>query len=160
MSQSYARTKNDFETIKSEKIAELLIKRFGIAESAFNGYCFFRKARSIWVMSNAILPKLRYETLGIRMMNLKDCPWKPTTAALQIFGKFASKNVVKLDLQQTRSFLAGESLLIYIDVEPGYVVVVHRDEVLGCGLYSFGKLISQIPKDRRMIKDACPEGSS
>jgi NOL1/NOP2/fmu family ribosome biogenesis protein len=30
------------------------------------------------------------------------------------------------------------------------VVVFYRGEVLGCGLYSHGKLISQLPKERRM----------
>jgi hypothetical protein len=37
--------------------------------------------------------------------------------------------------------------------EPGYVVVFYRGEVLGCGLYSHGKLVSQIPKERRAISE-------
>ena len=36
------------------------------------------------------------------------------------------------------------------DLEPGYVVVFYSGDVLGCGLYSHGKLVSQIPKERRM----------
>ena len=37
-----------------------------------------------------------------------------------------------------------------MECEPGYVVVFYRGEVLGCGLYSHGLLVSQIPKERRL----------
>jgi len=58
---------------------------------------------------------------------------------------------VHLDEEQSRVFLAGGSQLFESDSEPGYVVVFYRGEVLGCGLYSHGKLVSQLPKERRMV---------
>ncbi|MCX6675808.1 MAG: hypothetical protein NTW84_05270 [Methanothrix sp.] len=84
------------------------------------------------------------------MMNLKDRPWKPTTCALQIFGRSATKNLIHLDEAQAKIFLTGGSQPIESVSEMGYVVVFYRGEVLGCGLYSHGKLISQLPKERRM----------
>jgi NOL1/NOP2/fmu family ribosome biogenesis protein len=84
------------------------------------------------------------------MMNLKDRPWKPTTCALQIFGRNATKNLIHLDEIQAKIFLRGGSQPIESVSEPGYVVVFYRGDVLGCGLYSHGKLISQLPKERRM----------
>ena len=86
----------------------------------------------------------------MRIMNLKDQPWKPTTCALQIFGRSATKNMIHLDEAQAKVFLTGKSQPILSVSEPGYVVVFYRGEVLGCGLYSHGKLISQLPKERRM----------
>lgn len=147
--------------------------RFGIPEEVFSGYSFYRKAQSIWVCSNAHLPGLKYETIGMRMISLKDRPWKPTTSALRIFGKHATKNVICLTLEQAKIFMAGASQNIQPDSEmdSGYVVVIYRDNVLGCGLYSrdkdslgmysngkcaqgmslLGKLISQIPKESRIL---------
>ncbi|NMC10742.1 MAG: hypothetical protein GYA39_07220 [Methanothrix sp.] len=130
-------------------MAGLWQSRFGIPEKAFAGYRFFRKAQSVWMISGSELPDLSYEALGMRIMNLKDRPWKPTTCALQILGKHATKNLVHLNDSQAMIFLEGKSLPIESNLEPGYVVVLYREEVLGCGLYSHGIVISQLPKERR-----------
>ncbi len=151
MSPSSSRIRNVFEPMERTEVAVLWRSRFGIPECVFNGYQFFRKAQSIWGIIDSDLPKLSYEALGMRIMSLKDRPWKPTTSALQIFGKYASKNLAHLDKEQAWIFLAGGSQPFESDLEPGYVVVFYRGEVLGCGLYSHGKLVSQIPKERRLV---------
>jgi len=114
------------------------------------GLCLLPKANSVWAANEAILPRLSYEAIGMRIMNLKDRPWKPTTSALQVFGRHATRNLIHLDSANSRSFMEGKTLAIESDSESGYVVVFYRGEVLGCGLYSHGKLVSQIPKERRM----------
>jgi NOL1/NOP2/fmu family ribosome biogenesis protein len=139
-----------FEPLENSEVAELWNSRFGIPVQAFYGFIFFRKSHSVWVISNSHIPQLSYETLGMRIMNLKDRPWKPTTCALQIFGRNATKNLIHLDEAQAKIFLTGGSQPIESLLETGYVVVFYRGEVLGCGLYSHGKLISQLPKERRM----------
>jgi len=140
--------------VEREAVAEIWNSRFAIPEFAFSGYCFFRKARSIWAISDSELPHLSYEAIGMRIMNCKDRPWKPTTCALQIFGRHATKNVMHLQSEPARFFLEGKSQevdpAIAGDCESGYVVVFYRGDVLGCGLYSHGKLVSQIPKERRL----------
>ena len=151
MSPGSSRIRNLFEPMERSEVAALWHSRFGIPECAFDGYQFFRKAQSVWVISDSDLPRLSYEALGMRIMSLKDRPWKPTTSALQIFGRHASKNLAHLDGEQARVFLAGGSQPFESDSEPGYVVVFYRGEVLGCGLYSHGKLVSQIPKERRLV---------
>jgi NOL1/NOP2/fmu family ribosome biogenesis protein len=147
---SSSRIRNVFEPLENSEVAELWNSRFGIPSQVFDGFRFFRKSNSIWVISDSLIPKLSYETLGMRMMNLKDRPWKPTTCALQIFGRSATKNLIHLDEARAKIFLTGGSQPIESVSEPGYVVVFYRGEVLGCGLYSHGKLISQLPKERRM----------
>lgn len=174
---SRTRTRNVFEPLSASEVAQPWQSRFGIPEDVFSGYQFFRKAKSIWAISDAPLPRLSFESLGMRIMNIKDRPWKPTTCALQVFGKHATRNLVHLDEEQARLFLEGGTQVIGPDMKldlapepasdsasyqafdlasdpvsgpmPGYVVVFYRGEVLGCGLYSHGKLISQIPKERR-----------
>ena len=147
---SSSRIRNVFEPLENSVVAELWNSRFGIPTQAFDGFRFFRKSHSVWAICNSHIPKLSYETLGMRIMNLKDRPWKPTTCALQIFGRSATKNLIHLDEAGAKIFLTGGSQPIESVSEPGYVVVFYRGEVLGCGLYSHGKLISQLPKERRM----------
>jgi NOL1/NOP2/fmu family ribosome biogenesis protein len=188
LSPSSSRIRNVFEPLPASEIAQLWLSCFGIPEDVFSGYKFFRKAKSIWAISDTALPRLSFESLGMRIMNIKDHPWKPTTCALQVFGKHATRNLVHLDERQARLFLEGgtqeiepgpksdsasESLDLKSDLASdliidsvsnlasrpgsGYVVVFYRGEVLGCGLYSHGKLVSQIPKERRATAGN-PEG--
>jgi len=160
MSPRSPRIRNVFEPLERHLIAKVWQERFGISDSAFAGYKFFQKARSIWAISDVELPRLSYETIGMRIMSCKDRPWKPTTSALQIFGRSATKNIIHLDHEDAMIFLEGGSQAFESDCEVGYVVVFYRGDVLGCGLYSHGKLVSQIPKERRMAStarsEACP----
>ena len=154
MSPRSSRARNVFEPLEREAVAELWHGRFLISESVFSGYRFFRKARSIWAISDSELPPLSYEAIGMRIMNCKDRPWKPTTCALQIFGPYAKKNTIHLQADPARLFLEGGTQEVdpatAEGCESGYVVVFYRGDVLGCGLYSHGKLVSQIPKERRL----------
>ncbi len=154
MSPKSSRIRNVFEPVEQSLIAELWQDRFGIPEEAFASCKFFRKARSIWAFNDIDLPRLSYEAIGMRIMSCKDSPWKPTTSALQIFGKCAAKNLIHLNRGEAMIFLQGGSQVFESDCEPGYVVVSYRRDVLGCGLYSHGKLVSQIPKERRMASNA------
>jgi NOL1/NOP2/fmu family ribosome biogenesis protein len=154
LSQRSSRIRNVFEPVPASSVAELWHSRFAVPQSAFCGYLFFRKAKSIWAISDASLPKLSYEAVGMRIMNCKDRPWKPTTSALQIFGGLAARNLIHLEADFAMAFLEGKTQDVDAaaasDCEPGYVVVFYRGDVLGCGLYSHGKLVSQIPKERRL----------
>ena len=160
MSPRSSRIRNIFEPLDKSLVEKVWQDRFGISEQAFSGCKFFQKAKSIWAISDVELPRLSYETIGMRIMSCKDRPWKPTTSALQIFGRHATKNLIHLNRDETIIFLEGGSQVFESDCEVGYVVVFYRGDVLGCGLYSHGKLVSQIPKERRMAStaksEACP----
>jgi NOL1/NOP2/fmu family ribosome biogenesis protein len=153
MSPGSSRTRNVFEPLECSLITKLWQERFAIYEQALSGYRFFRKANSIWAVSDADLPALSYEAIGMRIMNCKDRPWKPTTSALQVFGKFARRNTLDLKSDEAKVFLEGGSQAIESECEAGYVVVFYRGDILGCGLYSHGKLISQMPKERRLERE-------
>ena len=150
LSPNSSRIRNVFDQLKFSDVVELWHSRFGIAGEAFLGLQFFQKAQSIWAICDVNLPRLSYEALGMRIMNMKSTPWKPATSALQMFGRHATKNLTHLNEEQAMVFLGGKSQLSPSDLEPGYVVVFYSGDVLGCGLYSHGKLVSQIPKERRM----------
>jgi NOL1/NOP2/fmu family ribosome biogenesis protein len=151
---SWSKNRNAFEPEDHSKIACLWQERFGIPVQEFANFCFYRRAKNVWVFSDAALPKLSYEAVGLRMMNFKEDPWKPTSCAIQVFGRHATKNAVHLTSEQARIFFAGRSQVLKANVEAGYVVVFYTGVVLGCGLYSHGKLVSQLPRECRISSDA------
>ncbi|HPS92658.1 MAG TPA: hypothetical protein PKV33_10905 [Methanothrix sp.] len=153
MSPGSSRVRNVFEPLERSLITKLWQERFAVPEQEFSGYRFFRKAKSIWAASDVDLPALSYESIGMRIMNCKDRPWKPTTSALQVFGRFASKNTMDLTSDEAKIFLEGGTQSIESGCEAGYVVVFYRGDILGCGLYSHGKLVSQMPKERRLERE-------
>ena len=132
------------------EVAEIMGSRFGIRHGAFEGVSFFRRGRNVWAVSLPDLPDLDFEAVGLRFLSLRGRVPKPTTYALQLFGRFATKNAVDLSDGEARRFIAGERQQLSAPVEDGYVVVSYRGDVLGCGLYSRGDLISQLPKERRI----------
>ena len=154
MSPGWSKNRNAFEPEDRSKIAWLWQERFGIPAQVFDGLCFYRRAQNVWAFSDTTLPKLKYEAIGLRMMNFKEEPWKPTSCALQVFGRHATKNVVHLTEEQSGIFFAGKSQVLEAKleakIEPGYVVVFYNGDVLGCGLYSHGTLVSQLPKESRI----------
>ena len=154
MSPSWPKSRKAFELEDRSKIVGLWQERFMIPVQVFDGFCFYRRAQNVWAFSDTTLPKLSYEAIGLRMMNFKEEPWKPTSCALQVFGRHATKNAVHLNREQSGIFFAGKTQVLEANVEPGYVVVFYNGDVLGCGLYSHGKLISQLPKERRISGDA------
>lgn len=158
LSPGWSKNRTAFELEDWSEIVGLWQDRFGIPVQAFESFCFYRRAKNVWAFSDTTLPKLRYEAIGLRMMNFKEEPWKPTSCALQVFGMHATKNIVHLTSEQSGIFFAGESQVLETKletkIEPGYVVVFYNGNVLGCGLYSHGKLVSQIPKESRISGEA------
>lgn len=150
MSQSSSRNRIPFLPMERAVVAEMMGSRFGIPPEAFEAVSFFLRGRNVWAFSLPHLPDLDYEAVGLRFLSLRGRVPKPTTYALQLFGSLATKNAVDLSDGEAGRFIAGERQSLSAPVEDGYVVVSHRGDVLGCGLYSRGELISQLPKERRI----------
>jgi len=136
------------------EILDYFSQRFGIPEKGFEGYCFLKEERKIWVVRDhpeleSTLQQLKVESAGIPLLRTKISMWKPTTAGLQFFGRHAIRNVIDLEGEILRAFLRRESIEGPFSLEPGFVIVRWRGRVLGCGVYGKGKLRSQIPGPRR-----------
>lgn len=134
-------------------------ERFGVPEEVFEPYDFFATGKgTIWALRRSErapggIKGLRYEALGMVIMRRRKLGWKPTTNAIQVFGRYAKKNVVELNEAQMRAFVAGEAVRgPFPGIEEGYVIVRYRGVPLGCGLYRRGMLISQVPKVRRRVE--------
>jgi NOL1/NOP2/fmu family ribosome biogenesis protein len=128
--------------------------RFGIPEKAFDGFCFLKGERKIWVVRDhpeleRILKQLKVESAGIPLLRTKNSMWKPTTAGLQFFGHHATRNVFDLGPGDLPAFLQGDPREAPPFIEPGFVIVRWKEKVLGCAVCGKGKLRSQIPHKRR-----------
>ncbi len=160
MSQSSLKNKSPFQPLDRAEVAGMMQSRFGIAPEAFESVSFYRRGRNVWAFSLPEIPDLGCESVGLRFMSVRGRVPKPTTTALQLFGRYATKNVVDLSSDRAEKFVAGEGQRLPAQVEDGYVVVTHRGDVIGCGQYLDGELISQIPKERRIGNDGACNGSS
>jgi len=136
-----------------EAVLRYAEERFGISREVFKGLRFFTKGRDVWVVSEDV-PDLKYvNRKGLRFARGGMEKPKLTTAILQIFGRYATKNVVKLNDEQLREYLQGKDVEVgeVEGVDKGQVVVVYGEDVIGSGLYDGRRIKNQIPKARRIL---------
>ena len=137
-----------------EEVVDWWVDRFGVPRETFDGFSFWEKGKGkIWVLHGEVESPLRIEALGMTFLRTRQEHWKPTTNAVQRFGRQATRNVVELDREQARTFARGEDQDLDWDGDWGYVVAAHEVagdvEPLGVGLFLRGELQSLVPKGRR-----------
>ncbi len=129
-------------------------EKFGIPSKYFEKYAFYIQS-DIWITSKEMekFDLKVFKRRGIRFLRVSKKGFKWTTAAMQIFGHLASKNIVQLDEEKAQKFIRGLDLEVghLENVEEGQVIVKVRDDILGSAIYRNGRLKNQIPKGRRII---------
>jgi NOL1/NOP2/fmu family ribosome biogenesis protein len=136
-------------------VVEFWTDRYGLPEDAFDGHTFWEKgAGKVWAFAADLPAPAEVEALGMTFLRTRQEHWKPTTDAVQRFGRGATRNVVVLEEAEAMTFLAGETQdLPRWEGDWGYLIVAHEIaggvEPIGVGLYLYGELRSQVPKGRR-----------
>ena len=130
------------------------VKRFGLDAERFEGHTFWEKGSGkIWAFADDIDSPAEVEGLGMTFLRTRQEHWKPTTDAVQRFGRDATRNVVVLTRDEARAFLRGETTDPDWDGDWGYLIAAHEiageTEPVGVGLYLYGELRSQMPKGRQ-----------
>jgi NOL1/NOP2/fmu family ribosome biogenesis protein len=134
-----------------EKILKEIRNRFGIPEEVFSKWKIV-EAGDLWIMSEEAFkfPIKNFSRKGIRLVRVYRDGYKLTTAGIQIFGKYATKNVLEISAEQVKDYLEGKDLSVgSCNVENGQVIIKYGDDYLGSGLYVNGKVKNQLPKGRR-----------
>jgi NOL1/NOP2/fmu family ribosome biogenesis protein len=136
------------------EVIEWWVDRFGLPDDTFDGYTFWEKgAGKIWIFAADLPSPTDVEGLGMTFLRTRQEHWKPTTNAVQRFGRAATRNVIELAPDAARRFLAGEDLEPDWDGDWGYLIVAHElaggVEPIGVGLYVHDELRSVVPKGRR-----------
>ncbi|MFW5963633.1 MAG: DUF7122 family protein [Natronomonas sp.] len=137
-----------------EAVVEWWVDRFGLDPDTFENYTFWEKgAGKVWAFASDLESPADVEGLGMTFLRTRQEHWKPTTDAVQRFGREATKNVVVLDAVDARAFLRGEDTDPDWDGDWGYLIAAHEIagavEPIGVGLYLYDELRSQMPKGRQ-----------
>lgn len=124
-------------------------ERFGIPLTAFAGFRLLER-RKVYVLVHDSpqlerIASLKVHSIGLPVLRKMGRHLKPTTAVLQRFGHLATRNKVELVEAQMTNLLQNQELALRVECEPGYVVLCFAGHILGCGLYTPGRLRSQIP---------------
>jgi NOL1/NOP2/fmu family ribosome biogenesis protein len=137
-----------------EAVLDWWNERYGVPPETFAEYSFWEKgAGKVWAFFGETDSPTAIEALGITFLRTRQEHWKPTTDAVQRFGRHATKNVIELSREEAGRFVAGEDQRVEWGGDWGYLIAAHdlagEREPLGVGLYLHGELRSQIPKGRR-----------
>jgi NOL1/NOP2/fmu family ribosome biogenesis protein len=130
-------------------------ERFDIEPETFEEYTFWEKGNGkIWAFAGSVPEQVDVEAVGITFLHARQEHWKPTTDAVQRFGRRATRNVIELSPGEAAAFAAGHDQdLPRWDGDWGYLIAAHEvageREPIGVGLYLYGELRSRIPKGRR-----------
>lgn len=135
-----------------EEVLEWWTDRFAVPPETFEDYTFWeRGAGKLWAFRADVPSPVRAEGLGITFLRTRQEHWKPTTSAVQRFGREATKNVIALGPKESKAFAAGHDQEIERwEGDWGYLVAAHQLagelEPIGVGLYVYGELRSMVPK--------------
>ncbi|WP_336134796.1 DUF7122 family protein [Natronomonas amylolytica] len=137
-----------------EEVIDWWVERFGLDRETFAGHTFWEKgAGKIWAFADDMDSPADVEGLGMTFLRTRQEHWKPTTDAVQRFGREATKNVIVLDDGEAEAFVQGEDLDPDWDGDWGYLIAAHEIagevEPIGVGLYVHDELRSQMPKGRQ-----------
>ena len=144
-------------TREIEEMLENLKERFGFNPNQFRDYDFFINNKNKIFILNRIASRL-IEFYPRRLMNAgilfarKDAVIKPSSNMLQIFGKYARKNTVKLSRSRNRIYIEGFDIDFSEEIVAvnGYVILWYGKNSLGCGLLKDFELKNMMPKAKRM----------
>jgi len=129
-----------------------ICQRFGIPESVFEGLVEVQVQDTVFVATEEVMSfdLVRPMRRGLRFCRMFPRSTKPTTFAMQVLGRSATRNCVDVDETTARQLVNGSQAEIEAgeDVENGFVLIRCRGFVLGTGLYKRPVLKSQIPKYR------------
>lgn len=137
-----------------EAVLDWWAERYGVSRDVFDGYTFWEKGSGkLWAFRGDLPSPIAVEGLGITFLRTRQDHWKPTTNAVQRFGRHATRNVLCVTEAEARRFVAGEDQEVEHEGDWGYLIVAHElsgaIEPIGVGLYLYGELRSQVPKGRR-----------
>ncbi len=131
------------------RILQFLEERFGFSPEIFEPYEFLATSKNYWLFVRTPylgdLEKIKVQTAGLLFLRKVSGYLKPTTAALQRFGRYATKNLLELDRLTLDRLRLEKKIPIELEIEPGYVILKCEGQIWGCALYLPGKLISYLP---------------
>jgi hypothetical protein len=137
------------ETSERDRVLGFFADRFGMNLYVFGGYELRKKGTSVWIVrSDPRLPalaRLKVRSVGVMLLRQVGGYLKPTSAALQLWGIYAEKNVIRLGSDKLAELVEQGEIQGDFAATPGYVIISLEDLPVGCGPYLPPRLLSRLP---------------
>lgn len=135
---------------EGQRLVGTVLDRFGMPASVLAGLALEATPAAVFVgtpevMSFASVKPLRR---GLRFCRVFPHSVKPASHAMQLLGKWATRNCIKVTAEQAVVLVNGGEVSIEADATDGFVLICWEEFVLGTGLYHRPRLKSQIPRFR------------
>lgn len=137
-------------------VANYYNERFGVLPQVMELYRLVLKGHMVWATTARVelARELNVLSAGVRILRLNRNTGilKPTTAGLQLFAPHLRKNIVRISTEQLVEL--GCHGCVILDstsltcAEDGFVAVMWKRWVVGCGKLEANKLFNQIPSGR------------
>ncbi|BAT71511.1 16S rRNA (cytosine1407-C5)-methyltransferase [Thermosulfidibacter takaii ABI70S6] len=137
-----------------QELLNRIIDKFGFPADLFKSFVVFeRKKDEFWVASRDCvdfdIPVTVRKGMKFAQVFSKG-GFRISSQAAQLFGKFATKNVVEVDERERERFIRGENLENRWGIEKGQVIVRYKGISLGVAVVAEGMLKNQVPTARRI----------
>ncbi len=93
---------------------------------------------------------LRINSAGMYFCEIDDKGMRLSIEGSQLIGPKATKNVVELNEDEARKWFRGEDLEKECNDCEGFIILKHKNDFLGTGKYSNGKILNYVGKSRRI----------
>lgn len=118
-------------------------------------YGFLRNSKNrIFIISKDIskidFSKLRLNSVGMYFCEIDGKGIRLSIEGSQIIGVNAAKNIVELDEEDAKKWFKGEDLQKECMGCSGFVILKNKNDFLGTGKYSNGKIMNYVGKSRRV----------
>tara|TARA_Y100000310_G_scaffold121901_1_gene120596 strand:+ start:114 stop:566 length:453 start_codon:yes stop_codon:yes gene_type:complete len=137
---------------EKKEILNILKKQFGFKEKL--DYTLLKNEKGkLYCINNEFssldLSKLRINTIGLYFARQIDNNIRLTIEGSQMIGKNASKNIVEITKDEMLDWLKGNDLNKEV-ISKEFIILKHKNDFLGCGKCSEGKIFNYVPKARRI----------
>ncbi len=133
-------------------IYELIEGQWGAKIKLERGFLKNSKNR-VFIVSKDIskidTSKLRLNSAGMYFCEIDPKGIRLSIEGSQIVGPKAEKNVVELNEEETKGWFKGEDLEKECSGCSGFVILKHKNDFLGNGKYSNGRILNYVSKTRR-----------
>ena len=143
--------------MKSKEVKKLLKQineQFDLKKIEFDYYFLISRKNRVYLLSkdfvNFDLADLRINNIGLYFCTVESDGIRMSIEGSHLIGKYATKNVVEIDDDHLDLWVAGSDLHLNEDCI-GYVLLKNGNDFYGCGKSNGEKIITFIPKSRRII---------
>ena len=146
----------EYKILNSKEIKELM----GLIEDHWGAklkldYGFLQNNKNkVFIVNREIshvdLSKLRVNSAGMYFCEIDKIGIRLSIEGTQIIGPYAKKNVIELDGIEVKQWFKGEDLAKELKECKGFLIIKHKNDFIGSGKYSNGKILNFIGKTRRI----------